>query len=220
MEKKIQYLIDEIESEYKITSSFTGKRAISPAVRSALLTIPRDEFVPEDYMESAYYNLPLPIGHGQTISQPYIVAIMTDLLELESDHVVLEIGTGSGYQAAVLSLLCKQVYTIEIVPALARMAKSRLKQLGYRNIESKKGNGYHGWPEHAPFDAIIATAAAKNIPEPLIEQLKTGGRMVIPIGPPHLPQELLLIKKDKSGELDISELLSVAFVPFLGERDE
>ena len=220
MEKKIQYLIDEIESEYKITSSFTGKRAISPAVRSALLTVPRDEFVPEDYMESAYYNLPLPIGHGQTISQPYIVAIMTDLLELESDDVVLEIGTGSGYQAAVLSLLCKQVYTIEIVPALARLAKSRLKQLGYRNIESKKGNGYHGWPEHAPFDAIIATAAAKNIPEPLIEQLKTGGRMVIPIGPSHLPQELLLIKKDKSGELDISELLSVAFVPFLGERDE
>jgi len=191
--KKIQILLDEIESEYKFTRGMTGKSSLDPKVKTALLTIPRDKFVPESYIDSAFYNAPLPIGHGQTISQPYIVAIMTDLLELESDDVVLEIGTGSGYQAAILSQLCRQVYTIEYVPALADMAKSHFEKLGYNNIECKVDNGYDGWPEHAPYDAIIVTAAAKEIPEPLIEQLKPGGRMVIPVGGPFMHQELVFL---------------------------
>jgi len=216
--KKIQILLDEIESEYKFTRGMTGKSSLDPKVKTALLTIPRDKFVPESYIDSAFYNAPLPIGHGQTISQPYIVAIMTDLLELESDDVVLEIGTGSGYQAAILSQLCRQVYTIEYVPALADMAKSHFEKLGYNNIECKVDNGYDGWPEHAPYDAIIVTAAATEIPEPLIEQLKPGGRMVIPIGGPFMHQELVLVEKDEHEQLKFSDILGVAFVPFQGER--
>lgn len=220
MNKKIQRLLDEIESEYKYTCSMTGKSSIAPKVKQALLTVPRDKFVPKNYINSAFYNGPLPIGHGQTISQPYIVALMTDLLELEVDDVVLEIGTGSGYQAAILSQLCNQVYTIEYVPALADMARSRFKNLGYKNIECKAGNGYDGWPEHAPYDAIIVTAAATQIPRPLIEQLKPGGRMVIPVGQPHLHQELVLVEKDEHDELGFRDILGVAFVPFRGERGE
>ena len=220
MKKKIQRLLDEIESEYKFTRGMTGKNSLDPKVKAALLAIPRDKFVPKDYIDSAFYNNPLPIGHGQTISQPYIVAIMTDLLELESDDVVLEIGTGSGYQAAILSQLCKQVYTIEYVPALADMAKSHFKKLDYNNIECKAGNGYDGWSEHAPYDAIIVTAAATQIPEPLIEQLKPGGRMVIPVGDPYMHQELVLIKKDEDGELEFRDIFGVSFVPFQGERSE
>lgn len=220
MKKKIQRLIDEIENEYKLTRSMTGKSALDPKVKAALFAIPRDKFVAKSYIDSAFYNGPLPIGHGQTISQPYIVAIMTDLLELESDDVVLEIGTGSGYQAAILSQLCKQVYTIEYVPALADLASTRFEKLGYHNIECKAGNGYDGWPEHAPYDAIIVTAAARQIPRPLIEQLKPGGRMVIPVGQRYMPQELVLVKKDEHEKLDIRDILGVAFVPFQGERDE
>lgn len=217
MNKKIQRLLDEIESEYKYTHSMTGKSSIAPEVKQALLTVPRDKFVPGNYIDSAFYNGPLPIGHGQTISQPYIVALMTDLLELESDDVVLEIGTGSGYQAAILSQLCKQVYTIEYVPALADMARSRFVKLGYDNIECKAGNGYDGWREHAPYDAIIVTAAATQVPEPLIEQLKPGGRMVIPVGQQYMPQELVLVEKDEHGELEFRDILGVVFVPFQGE---
>lgn len=220
MKTKIQRLLDEIESEYKYTRSMTGKNSLDPKVKDALLAIPRDKFVPKSYIDSAFYNGPLPIGHGQTISQPYIVAIMTDLLELESDDVVLEIGTGSGYQASILSQLCKQVYTIEYVPALADMAKLQFEKLGYNNIECKAGNGYDGWPEHAPYDAIIVTAAATQIPEPLIEQLKPGGRMVIPVGRPYMHQELVLIEKDEHGQLESSDILGVVFVPFQGERGE
>ncbi len=220
VKSKIQRLLDEIESEYKYTCSITGKDTLAPKVKDALLAIPRDEFVPKSYSDSAFYNGPLPIGHGQTISQPYIVAIMTDLLELESDDVVLEIGTGSGYQAAILSQLCKQVYTIEYVPALADMAKSHFEKLGYNNIECKAGNGYDGWPEHAPYDAIIVTAAASQIPGPLIEQLKPGGRMVIPVGLPYMTQELVLVKKDEHGQLEYSDILGVVFVPFQEERGE
>ncbi len=220
MKKKIQHLIDEIENEYKLTRSMTGKSSLDAKVKAALLAIPRDKFVAKSYIDSAFYNGPLPIGHGQTISQPYIVAIMTDLLELESDDVVLEIGTGSGYQAAILSQLCKQVYTIEYVPALADLSRKRFEKLGYHNIECKAGNGYDGWPEHAPYDAIIVTAAATQIPRPLIEQLKPGGRMVIPVGQRYMPQELILVKKDEHEKLDISDILGVAFVPFQGERDE
>ncbi len=220
MNKKIQSLLDEIESEYKFTRSMTGKSSIDPKIKEALLAVPRDKFVPKNYIDSAFDNGPLPIGHGQTISQPYIVALMTDLLELESDDVVLEIGTGSGYQAAILSQLCKQVYTIEYVPALADIAKSHFEKLDYKNIECKAGNGYDGWPEHAPYDAIIVTAAATQIPRPLIEQLNPGGRMVIPVGRPYLHQELVLVEKDTSGELEFRDILGVAFVPFQGERVE
>ncbi len=198
----------------------TGKHTLEPKVKAAISSIPRNKFVPKSYIDSAFYNGPLPIGHGQTISQPYIVAIMTDLLELESDDVVLEIGTGSGYQAAVLSQLCRQVYSIEYVPALADMAKARFKKLGYDNIQTKTGNGFDGWPDHAPYDGIIVTAAATHIPGPLIEQLKPGGRMVIPLGRPYFHQELTLVKKNEDGELDIKDILGVAFVPFQGERDE
>ncbi len=218
MKKKIQHLLDEIESEYNYTRRMTGKDRLDPKVKAALLAIPRDKFVPKTYLDSAFYNGPLPIGHGQTISQPYIVALMTDLLELEKDDTVLEIGTGSGYQAAILSQLCKQVYTIEYVPALADMAKTRFEKLGYDNIECKAGNGYDGWPEHAPFDGIIVTAAATHIPEALIEQLKPGGRMVIPVGQQYLSQELTLVEKDEDGELSIRDILGVAFVPFQGEH--
>ncbi|MFV9615558.1 MAG: protein-L-isoaspartate(D-aspartate) O-methyltransferase [Gammaproteobacteria bacterium] len=220
MKTKMQRLLDEIESEYKYTSRMTGKNTLDPKVKAALSNIPRDKFVPKSHIDSAFYNGPLPIGHGQTISQPYIVAIMTDLLELDADDIVLEIGTGSGYQAAILSQLCKQVYSIEYVPALADIAKARFEKLGYDNIATKTGNGFDGWPDHAPYDGIIVTAAATHIPGPLIEQLKPGGRMVIPLGKPYFHQELTLVRKNEDGELDIRNILGVAFVPFQGERDE
>jgi protein-L-isoaspartate(D-aspartate) O-methyltransferase len=187
---------------------------------TAMANVPRNEFVPNSYLDAAFNNGPLPIGHGQTISQPYIVALMTDMLELEDDDTILEIGTGSGYQTAILAELCKQVYTIEYIPALADMAKARLQRLGYDNIEAISGNGYDGWPEHAPYDGIIVTAAASHIPKPLIEQLKPGGRLVIPVGRPHLYQELTLVEKDEAGEITLKEILGVAFVPLQGERNE
>ena len=214
--KKIQSLLEEIESEYQQTGKMTGKKSLDPKVKMALSNVPRDKFVPKDLTDLAFYNGALAIGHGQTISQPYIVALMTDLLELEADHTVLEIGTGSGYQAAILSLLCKQVYSIEYVPELAEMAKARLQKLGYDNVETKAGNGYDGWPEHAPYDGIIVTAAAAHIPDALIEQLKPGGRLVIPVGEPYSHQELELVEKTEDGELTIKELLGVVFVPFRG----
>lgn len=198
----------------------TGKASLDPRVKAAMLNTPRDKFVPPSCIDSAFDNHPLPIGHGQTISQPYIVAIMTDLLELDADDVVLEIGTGSGYQAAILSQLCSRVYTVEYVAALADIAKARFAKLGYDNIETKAGNGFDGWPEHAPYDCIIVTAAATHIPGPLIDQLKPGGRMVIPVGRQYSHQELKLVIKNEDGELDIRDVLGVVFVPFQGERDE
>lgn len=215
-----QRMLDDIEAEVRYTRKMIGKNALADRVMQAMADVPRDEFVPKSYLAAAFDNGPLPIGHGQTISQPYIVALMTDLLELEADDIVLEIGTGSGYQTAILSQLCKQVYTVEYIAALADMAKARFARLGYTNIESMTGNGYDGWPEHAPYDGIIVTAAASHIPKPLIEQLKPGGRMVIPIGRPHLYQELTLVTKDKDDELNIKDVLGVAFVPLQGERDE
>ena len=220
MTKNLQRLLDEIEREYRFTRGMTGKAMLNPAVKQALSKIPRDKFVPRSVVDSAFANHPLPIGHGQTISQPYIVALMTDLLELTADDVVLEIGTGSGYQAAILSQLCRQVYTIEYVEALADSAKIRFEQLGYDNIEIKSGNGFYGWPEHAPYDAIIVTAAATQVPGPLLEQLRTGGRMVIPVGRQYSHQELKLISKNRQGDIDIKDILSVVFVPFQGERNE
>lgn len=220
MKKKAQSLLEEIENEYLYTRRLTGKGRLDHRVKSAISTVPREKFVTRDYLDNAYDNGPLPIGFGQTISQPYIVALMTDLLELDADDVVLEIGTGSGYQAAIIAQLCKQVYTVEYIAELAEIASSRFKKLAYENIQVKTGNGFDGWPEHAPYDGIIVTAAATHIPGPLIEQLKPGGRMVIPVGQPHFHQELMLVKKDQKGELDTRNVLGVAFVPFQAERDE
>jgi protein-L-isoaspartate(D-aspartate) O-methyltransferase len=178
--------------------------------------IPRHEFVPKGERSNAYQDRPLPIGHGQTISQPYIVALMTELLELNPDDVVLEVGTGSGYQAAVLSPLCREVYTIEIVPALAEQAKANLERLGFANVTVRLGDGYYGWPQHAPFDAIIVTAAASHVPPPLIQQLKPGGRMVIPVGGPFFVQQLIMVEKAADGSVSTRHLLPVRFVPLTG----
>jgi len=207
-------MIREIESDYRCTADATGRRRrLDPRVVEALRAVPRHEFVPEEMVDQAYHNHPLPIGHGQTISQPYIVALMTDLLNLESKFTVLEVGTGSGYQSAVLSQLVSKVYSVEIVASLSRQAEERLRRLGYDNITLKAADAYHGWPEHAPFDAIIVTAAAAYIPPPLIDQLRPGGRMVIPVGAHSIAQDLLLIEKLESGEHTIEPILPVAFVP-------
>ena len=179
--------------------------------------VERDKFVPDHLVEHAYDNNPLPIGHGQTISQPYIVGKMTEVLDLKADDIVLEIGTGSGYQAAVLSTLCKTVYSIEIIKELGEIASKRLLVLNYHNVITKIGNGYHGWPEHAPFDKIIVTAAPDEIPHELVRQLKVGGKMVIPVGVGH--QDLKLIVKTKTG-IDQQSLLPVMFVPMTGKKKD
>ncbi|WP_407354597.1 protein-L-isoaspartate(D-aspartate) O-methyltransferase [Luteimonas sp. R10] len=187
-----------------------------PRVLEAMRTVPRHRFVPPERAAQAYRDHPLPIGHGQTISQPYIVAKMTELLQPERDDRVLEIGTGSGYQAAVLSRLVAEVYSIEIVEPLARRAETVLKELGYDDVTVRAGDGYAGWPEHAPFDAIIVTAAPERVPQALVEQLKPGGRMVIPVGPVHALQELRLIEKTENGALRDRRIAPVRFVPMTG----
>jgi protein-L-isoaspartate(D-aspartate) O-methyltransferase len=213
MNASIKRMLADIERGVAYTSSLTGRHKLDPRVMAAMGKVSREAFVPSDLRDLAYDDAPLPIGHGQTISQPYIVALMTDLLQTEPDHIVLEVGTGSGYQAAVLSLLVKKVFTIERVTALGEASAALLTSLGYRNIESRTGNGYGGWPEHAPYDGIIVTAAASHIPQALVEQLKPGGRLVIPVGLPYLPQELLLVEKDAAGETHTRDILGVAFVP-------
>jgi protein-L-isoaspartate(D-aspartate) O-methyltransferase len=194
----------------------SGSGGLDPSVLAAMREVPRHELVPENVRPAAYDNRPLPIGHGQTISQPLIVALMTDLAQPDKDDVVLEVGTGSGYQAAVLSRLVDRVYSIEIVEPLARQAKERLHGLGYHNVTVRQGDGYHGWPEHAPFDAILVTAAASHIPPPLVGQLKPGGRMVIPVGPAFMAQNLMLVEKDPTGKVSTRVLLPVSFVPLTG----
>jgi protein-L-isoaspartate(D-aspartate) O-methyltransferase len=184
---------------------------------AAMLAVPREDFVPEDYREDAYMDTPLPIGYGQTISAPSIVAMMTELLEPAEETVVLEIGTGCGYQAAVLSKLVKHVYTVEIVAPLARDTAERLKAGGYANVSVRLGDGYKGWPERAPFDAIIVTCAPERVPAPLVEQLKDGGRMAIPVGGAW-QQELYLLRKEK-GQVVKRAVLPVMFVPMTGEAD-
>ena len=217
MKSSIKRMLAEIEGEVAYTRSLTGKSKLDPRVMAAMGKVSREAFVSPDLKHLAYDNGPLPIGHGQTISQPYIVALMTDLLQLEPDHIVLEVGTGSGYQSAVLSQLVKKIFTIERIQALGDAAAVRLKSLGYSNIQYRTGNGYDGWPEHAPYDAIIVTAAASHIPQALIEQLKSGGRLVIPVGLPYMPQELMLVEKDAQGEIHSRNILGVAFVPLQEE---
>lgn len=196
--------------------AFGSGEPIDPAVMAVLGRIPRHEFVPGALRSRAYDNQPLPIGHGQTISQPYIVAVMTDLLKIRSGDTALEIGTGSGYQAAVLAELGVQVFTIEIIKPLAEEATERLRRLGYTKVATKVGDGYEGWPEHGPFDAIIVTAASSHVPPPLLRQLKPGGRMVIPVGPPFLTQQLMLIEKHKDGSIATRQMMPVRFVPLAG----
>jgi protein-L-isoaspartate(D-aspartate) O-methyltransferase len=209
-------MVEEIAADARLLSFETDRPTIAAPVIEALRKVPRHEFVPADQRAHAYENRPLPIGHGQTISQPYIVALMTDLLELSPDDVVLEIGTGSGYQAAVAVELAKSVYTIEIIEELGRQAGQRLKQLGYANVEVKLGDGYYGWEAHAPYDAIIVTAAASHIPPALIQQLRPGGKMVIPIGTMFLTQHLMLVEKNTDGTVRTRQVAPVQFVPLTG----
>jgi protein-L-isoaspartate(D-aspartate) O-methyltransferase len=187
-----------------------------PGVLSAMGTVPRHMFVPERYRDKSYADHPLPIGLGQTISQPYIVAFMTELLQLGPEDKVFELGTGSGYQAAVASRVAGSVYTVEIYEELAEAARQRIESLGFSNVHAKQGDGYFGWEEEAPFDAIIVTAAADHIPPPLIKQLKPGGRLVIPLGSPFSIQQLVLVTKDMTGKIEERPIIAVRFVPLLG----
>jgi protein-L-isoaspartate(D-aspartate) O-methyltransferase len=216
--KERQALLAEIQRDAAATAGSTGRSQFSAGVMAAIEAVPRERFVPSNLADEAYENRPLPIGHGQTISQPYIVALMTDLLDVDGNDVVLEIGTGSGYQAAVLAKLARRVKTIEIVRPLAESATTRLRRLGFGNVEVKLADGYHGWPEHAPFDGILVTAAAASIPPPLVKQLKPGGKMVIPVGAPFQTQDLILVTKDETGQVSTASILPVAFVPLTGQR--
>ena len=206
-------MVEEIVALARESRAATGRATLSERVLAAMAKVPRHDLVPASQKAVAYANRPLPIGLGQTISQPFVVALMTDLMEVKPGDRVLEIGTGSGYQAAVLAELAGTVYTIEIVEPLAREAAGRLKQLGYRNVVAKSGDGYQGWPEHAPFDAIMVTAAPREVPQPLIEQLKPGGRLVVPVGGQATGQELLLIEKKPDGTVARRNMLAVRFVP-------
>ena len=192
------------------------RNVLDQDVLAAMRNVPRHMFVPERYRNQAYNDHPLPIGHGQTISQPYIVAFMTELLGLEPDDKVFELGTGSGYQAAVASKVAGSVYTMEIYQELAKPAIDRLEALGFKNVHARHGDGYFGWPEKAPFEAIIVTAAADHIPPPLIEQLKPGGRLIIPLGSPFSIQQLVLVTKNLKGKVRERAIITVRFVPLLG----
>lgn len=211
-------LTEEIEAEARQTESWTGRATYSDRVMAAIAKVPRHAFVSTADLSAAYDNRPLAIGHGQTISQPYIVAVMTDLLDLQLTDRVLEIGTGCGYQAAVLAKLVERVYTVEIVEELAIAARERLHDLGYTNIETRLGNGYEGWPDAAPFDAIIVTSAPPHIPAALVDQLRPGGRMVLPVGGRNETQMLYRCVKRPDGTLDKTRKLPVAFVPMVDKR--
>lgn len=210
-------MVDEVKF-YAALARDSGEEALNDDVMQSLGTVERHNFVASDQRRFAYENRPLPIGHGQTISQPYIVALMTDLIEPERDFVVLEIGTGSGYQVAILAKLVTHVFSIEIIEALADEAKTRLARLGYDNVTTKLGDGYYGWEKHAPFDAIIVSAAASHVPPPLIRQLKPGGRMIIPVGGRFMIQQLLLLEKTDDGEVITRQIAAVRFVPLTRER--
>jgi protein-L-isoaspartate(D-aspartate) O-methyltransferase len=208
-------MVAEIDAMFAETRYDTGLAAMSPRVRAAMGKVERHRLVPASETGGAYRNHPLPIGHGQTISQPYIVALSTELVAPQPDHVVLEIGTGSGYQAAVLAEVVQRVFTIELIEPLGKEAERRLKNLGYGNIEIRIGDGYKGWPEKGPFDGIVVTAAAPVIPQALVDQLKPGGRMAIPIGPAGGNQELVLVTKGADGRVQRKSVLAVRFVPLV-----
>jgi protein-L-isoaspartate(D-aspartate) O-methyltransferase len=209
-EKLREQMVAEIVTEAALTVGHTGRAAFSDRVMRVIGTLPRHEFVPVELQPYAYLNRPLPIGYEKTVSQPFIVALMTDLLAPDPGDVVLEVGAGAGYQAAILAQLARRVYTVDIIEELAQGAERRLKRLGYENIEVGVVNGYYGWPEHAPYDRIMVTAAADLIPPPLLAQLKPGGRMVIPTGIPD-KQTLTLVEKSATGSLSAREILPVRF---------
>jgi len=211
-------MLAEIDATYAETRGETGLAAMSPAVREAMGKVERHRLVPDGQRDLAYRNHPLPIGSGQTISQPYIVALSTDLLNLKGGESVLDVGTGSGYQAAVLAEVVSRVYSIEIIPSLANEARKRLEELGYGNIEVKIGDGYRGWREKAPFDGIVVTAAALHVPAALVEQLKPGGRMVIPVGGTGELQYLKVLEKQANGGFSEKRVLPVRFVPLVPGR--
>jgi protein-L-isoaspartate(D-aspartate) O-methyltransferase len=211
-------MVAAIRGDVIATRAYIGRKALRPEVLAAMERVPRHAFVPQEIRAAAYENRPLPIGHGQTISQPYIVALMTDLLEIEPGDAVLEVGTGSGYQAAVLAAIGASVRTVEIIPALAREAQTRFNRLGYDRIQARQGDGYYGWPAAAPFDGIVVTAAADHVPPPLVRQLKNGGRLVIPVGHRFGVQYLLLITKSLEGKVQTRQILPVRFVPLTGEH--
>ena len=212
-------MVQEIAAHTQFARANIGKEELDGAVMEALAKVPRHDFVPIELRQYAYADSPLPIGYGKTISQPFIVALMTDLLEVKAGESVLEIGSGLGYQAAVLAELAASVYSVEIVEELAQEARARLKRLGYKNIELKLGDGYYGWPEHAPFDKVIVTASPELVPPPLLGQLKAGGRMVIPAGIADA-QQLMLVVKDAKGRVNMREILPVRFSTFEpGDRD-
>lgn len=213
-----QRMLMEIAAETIYTSARLGRAALHQRVLDALAQVPRHEFVPVELQPYAYLNQPLPIGCGKTISQPYIVAVMTELLDVAPTDVVLEVGTGLGYQSAILSTLARRVYTIELIDELARRARQRLARLGYANVEVKVGNGYHGWPEHAPFDKIMVTAAPELIPPPLIHQLKAGGKMMIPAGLAD-SQQLILVEKGADGTVSTRNILPVRFSQLEGSDE-
>jgi protein-L-isoaspartate(D-aspartate) O-methyltransferase len=211
-------LVDIIKAEVMMTRDYLDRKTLDEPVLDALRKVPRDKFVREAERPYAYANRPLPIGYGQTISQPYIVAVMTDLLKLKKTDQVLEVGTGSGYQAAILAELAASVYSIEIVEQLGKQAAENLKRAGYDAVHTRTGDGYYGWEEAAPFDAIVVTAVASHIPPPLIKQLKPGGRMVIPVGGPFMTQYLVLVTKDDDEKIATRQILPVSFVPLTGKH--
>ncbi len=215
LESAQQRLLDRITAEMRETGPLTGCRALSERVRAALAEVPRHRFVPTEQLEWAYADTPLPIGRGQTISQPFIVALMSELLNTGSDATVLEIGTGSGYQTAVLAQLARRVYSVERIPELAAAAAHRLNELGFGNVAIRVDDGGRGWEEYAPFDGIMVTAAATDIPPALVRQLKPGGRLAIPIGLPHQTQDLRLLCKDDQGVVHSRSVLPVVFVPLI-----
>lgn len=215
----MRVLLDNIRAEARDARDYTGRAALSERVLDAFASVPRHLFLPAVLRPAAYANRPLPIGQGQTISQPFVVALMTDLLAPKPDDVVLEIGTGSGYQSALLAQLARRVYSLEIIGALAEQARARLSELGCDNVEVRQGDGHSGWEEHAPYDGILVAAAAAEVPPALVRQLKPGGRLVIPVGGRYSGQELLLIEKDARGETSRQGVLPVIFVPLTGVPD-
>ncbi len=219
-ESEHRRLLEQVIAETRGTADLTGCAKLSEPVLRALAVVPRHRFVPPAQLAWAYADSPLPIGCGQTISQPFIVALMTELLALDARSVVLEVGTGSGYQTAMLASLARRVYSVERIPALAEAAERRLRELGIANVEIRIADGYRGWEEKAPFDAIIVTAAAAEVPPALVRQLKPGGRLAIPVGPQHRSQDLRVICKDESGVLHSRSVLPVVFVPLVRDYED